>query len=128
MVQGGIVLDNSVIVKEKTRLGVPLKYEVNAADAYGLNEEIIGKIADTLTPEQKSYVDELQSYLTELGEEGNKVSMALYGIKLFKEQNYLPIKSAEWYSNFSPDSTNEFSMRNSALEVYKRQVLWQISR
>lgn len=114
LVQGGIVLDNSVIVKEKTRLGVPLKYEVNAADAYGLNEEIIGKIADTLTPEQKSYVDELQSYLTELGEEGNKVSMALYGIKLFKEQNYLPIKSAEWYSNFSPDSTNEFSMRNSA--------------
>ena len=114
LVQGGIVLDNSVIVKERTRFGVPLKYEVNAADACGLNEEIIGKIADTLTPEQKSYVDELQSYLTKLGEEGNKVSMALYGIKLFKEQNYLPIKSAEWYSNFSPDSTNEFSMRNSA--------------
>ena len=114
LVQGGIVLDNSVTVKEKTRFGVPLKYEVNAADAYGLNEEIIGEIADTLTPEQKSYVDELQSYLTKLGEEGNKVSMALYGIKLFKEQNYLPIKSAEWYSNFRPDSTNEFSMRNSA--------------
>lgn len=62
------------------------------ADAYGLNEEIIGQIVDTLTPKQKSYVDELQSYLTKLGEEGNKVSMELYGIKLFKEQNYLPIE------------------------------------
>lgn len=115
LVQGGFVFDNSVIVKEKSKvLKAPLKYEVNVADAYGLNEEIIGQIVDTLTPEQKSYVDELQAYLTKLGEEGNKVSMELYGIKLFKEQNYLPIKSAEWYSNFRPDSTNEFSMRNSA--------------
>ena len=65
------------------------------ADSYKLNKEQCEAITNTLTKEQKAYVEDMQKYLSEtMGEKGNEVSMLLYGIKMFGEKNYFPIHIA----------------------------------
>jgi Spy/CpxP family protein refolding chaperone/predicted component of type VI protein secretion system len=65
------------------------------ADSYKLTREQCEAITNLLTPEQKAYVEEMQKYLSEvMGAKGNEVSMALYGIEMFKEKNYFPIHVA----------------------------------
>lgn len=65
------------------------------ADSYKLSKEQCEAITDLLTKEQKSYVEDMQKFLSEtMGEKGNEVSMMLYGIKMFTEKNYFPIHIA----------------------------------
>ena len=65
------------------------------ADSYKLTKEQCEAITDLLTKEQKSYVEDMQKFLSEtMGEKGNEVSMTLYGIKMFTEKNYFPIHVA----------------------------------
>ena len=65
------------------------------ADSYKLTKEQCEAITDLLTKEQKSYVEDMQKFLSEtMGEKGNEVSMMLYGIKMFTEKNYFPIHIA----------------------------------
>lgn len=62
------------------------------ADSYKLTKDQCKAITDLLTAEQKAYVEDMQKFLSEtMGEKGNEVSMLLYGIKLFGEENYFPI-------------------------------------
>ncbi len=113
LVQGGIVFDSDVKVTEKVK-GIPVKYKVNTADAFNLSPEIIGEIIDSLTAEQKAFVEEMQSFLSDtMGEKGNEVSLAMYGIKLFKEKFYFPLKSSEYYMNFTADEAGEVKLKNS---------------
>ena len=50
------------------------------------------------TKEQKAYVDEMQAYLSDvMGAKGNEVSMKLYGIQMFKEKFYFPLRSSGAY-------------------------------
>lgn len=65
------------------------------ADSYKLSKEQCEAITSLLTKEQKGYVEEMQKYLSEtMGAKGNEVSMQLYGIKMFGEENYFPIHIA----------------------------------
>ena len=65
------------------------------ADSYKLTKEQCEAITNLLTKEQKSYVEDMQKFLSEtMGEKGNEVSMTLYGIKMFTEKNYFPIHIA----------------------------------
>ena len=65
------------------------------ADSYKLTKEQCEAITNTLTKEQKGYVEDMQKFLSEtMGEKGNEVSMLLYGIKMFGEKNYFPIHIA----------------------------------
>ena len=65
------------------------------ADSYKLTKEQCEAITNLLTKEQKSYVEDMQKFLSEtMGEKGNEVSMTLYGIKMFTEKNYFPIHVA----------------------------------
>ena len=65
------------------------------ANSYKLSKEQCEAITNTLTKEQKAYVEDMQKYLSEtMGEKGNEVSMLLYGIKMFGEKNYFPIHIA----------------------------------
>lgn len=65
------------------------------ADSYKLNKAQCEAITNTLTKEQKGYVEDMQKFLSEtMGEKGNEVSMMLYGIKMFGEKNYFPIHIA----------------------------------
>ena len=63
------------------------------ADSYKLSKEQCEAITNTLTKEQKNYVEDMQKFLSEtMGAKGNEVSMLLYGIKMFNEKNYFPIR------------------------------------
>ena len=111
---GGFVFDSSIEVTKKSKLGIPLKYTVKTADAYNLSKETLGNIIETLTAEQKAFVDEMQSYLsTVMGEKGNEVSLEMYGVKLFKEKNYFPLKSAKQFMFEQSESAGEVRIKNS---------------
>jgi hypothetical protein len=95
---GGFVFDGLTEVKEKTKLGITKTYQLKDATAYNLSDETLADIIAKLTPEQKAFADTMQEYLsTVMGEKGNEVSLELYGVKLFKEKNYFPLKSAPQY-------------------------------
>ena len=95
---GGILLNESVI-KEKNLLGKTVNVKVNDSTAYRLNKMQVGEIIATLEkefPGAKDFVDEMQKYLSDtMGEKGNEVSMKMYGIRLFKEEHYFPLKSSK---------------------------------
>ena len=113
LVQGGIVLDSNEEIKEKVK-GVPVKYKVNTSEAFNLSPETIGEIIGSLSSEQKSFVEEMQLFLSDvMGEKGNEVSIEMYGIKLFKEKFYFPLKSSEYYMNFTAEEAGEVKLKNS---------------
>ena len=114
LIKGGIVFDDAVKVKEKKK-GVTLSYTVNTSEAFNLSVDTLGEIIDTLTEEQKSYVKDMQSYLSDtMGGKGNEVALELYGVKLFKEKNYFPLKSSQYYMNFTAEEAGETKIKNSS--------------
>ena len=65
------------------------------ASSYKLSKDQCEAIIGLLTKEQRGYVEDMQKFLSEvMGEKGNEVSMLLYGIKMFAEENYFPIHVA----------------------------------
>ena len=81
---GGIVLDDGT--------GNATSYKISKETL----SEIIAKV--TSNTELKAFVDEMQEYLSSvMGEKGNEVALELYGIKLFKEKFYFPLKSSPIY-------------------------------
>ena len=114
IIEGGVVFEDALLV-EKNKLGVPIKYEVTTKDAFNLSEETFAEIANSLTTEQKAFVDEMQAYLSDnMGAKGNEVSMKLLGVKLFKEKFYLPIKSSQYYMNFKTEEAGEVKLKSPA--------------
>lgn len=92
---GGIVFDETTEITIKKKLGVPIKFNPTEATAYNLSFETLTDIISKLTPEQLKFVDAMQDYLSKtMGEKGNEISLEMYGIKLFKEKHYFPLKSA----------------------------------
>ena len=97
ILNGGFVFEaNSTVLVDKK--GIKRTYLHDGATSYKLNEVTLNEIVNSLTAEQKAYVDEMQKYLSEvMGAKGNEVSMKLYGIRMFKEQNYFPLRSSGAY-------------------------------
>jgi hypothetical protein len=111
---GGFIFDDAIEVTEKNKVGIPLKYEVNDANPHRLGQiqmmEVIGK----LTQDQKAFIDEMQAYLSDvMGAKGNEVSLALYDIKLYKEKNYFPLKTARYFREFDPEKSGTPKIKNS---------------
>ena len=104
---GGIVFGKNGKIKVKKK-GVTLTMSQIKARAYTLDEQVLDEIIGKLTPEQKAFVEEMENWLsTKPAEWGNEVSRELYGINLFKEKVYWPIKSAsEYLQSRSGDSDN----------------------
>ena len=113
--KGGIVLDETTEVTIKNKLGIPIKFNPTQATAYNLSDGVLADIISKLTPEQKSFVDAMQDYLsTTMGEKGNEVSLALYGVKLYKEKNYFPLKSAtQFMAKAKEQQKGEVKVKNS---------------
>lgn len=88
--KGGFVFDNNVVdSKGRTH---------SDATAYNLSDQTILKIIGTLNQGQMRFVESMQGYLSDvMGAKGNEVSMAMYGIKLFREKNYFPLRTAIQY-------------------------------
>ena len=96
--KGGIVIDETTEITVKNKLGIPVKFNPTEATAYNISDETLANIISKLTGEQKSFVDEMQDYLsTVMGTKGNEVSLEMYGVKLFKEKFYFPLKSAQQF-------------------------------
>ena len=98
LLNGGFVFEENSTVVVDGKLGIKKTYIHKGATSYKLNEATLNGIINSLTTEQKAYVDEMQAYLSDvMGAKGNEVSMALYGIKMFKEKFYFPLRSSGDY-------------------------------
>ena len=97
LLKGGFVFDGNTEV-QVNKMGIKVTYLNKTAKAHNISPEIMGQIISKLTAEQKAFVDEMQDYLsTTMGEKGNEVSMQMYGVKLFNEKHYFPLRSAGQY-------------------------------
>ena len=112
--KGGFVFDSSIEVVKRSKLGIPVKYRVNTAHAHALSRDTLMEICKTLTDEQVKFVDEMQGYLsTVMGEKGNEVSLKMYGVKLFKEKFYFPLKSAKQFMYEQYEVAGDRKIKNS---------------
>ena len=116
---GGFIFDDAIEVTEKNKLGIPMKYEVNDANPYRLKKEHLGNVIGILDTDAlknvKGFVDEMQAYLSDvMGAKGNEVSLAMYDIKLYKEKNYFPLKSAKYFREFDPEKNGTPKIKNSS--------------
>ena len=112
---GGIVFDESTKIIKKTKMGISLEFNPTEATAYNISEETLADIISKLTDEQKAFANEMQDYLsTVMGAKGNEVTMAMYDIKLFKDKNYFPLKSAQQFMEKARDQQKgEVKIKNS---------------
>jgi hypothetical protein len=112
---GGFVFDSNIeTTKVKDGKKSILKYKVNTADAHQITPEIMADIIGNLTREQAMFVDEMQDYLsTVMGAKGNEVTSKMYGIKLFKEKFYFPLKSAKQFMFEQNEVSGEVRIKNS---------------
>ena len=113
--KGGIVIDETTEITVKNKLGIPVKFNPTEATAYNLSDATLAEIISKLTAEQKSFVDEMQDYLsTVMGNKGNEVSLEMYGVKLFKEKFYFPLKSAQQFmAKAKEQQKGEIKIKNS---------------
>jgi hypothetical protein len=116
MTQGGFTFDRgSEYVDEKGRK----RKHVRLTETYTVSIELINEIVKTLSEEQIGYVDAVQAYLTSLGEKGNEISRTLYGIDLFTEKAYFPLKSDADYRSSVEQALNEtqtqVSLKNTGM-------------
>ena len=95
---GGFVFAPDAKAIEKFK-GSKALYETHLNDqtTHRMRKQDIDKMSELLTEEQRAYAKTVQKYLTSLGAKGNEVSRKLYGIDLFKETAYFPIKSSHDY-------------------------------
>ena len=94
LLKGGFVFGKNTEVVV-TKNGIKRTYLNKSAKAHNISDEIMGEIVSKLSAEQRGFVDEMQDYLsTTMGAKGNEVSMRLYGVKLFMEKFYFPLRSA----------------------------------
>lgn len=111
--KGGFVFDSNTKVKRSWK-GITYEATVNTAAAHNLTPEILADIVSKLTPEQKGFVESMQSYLSDvMGAKGNEVSMAMYDVRLFKEKNYFPLKSSKLFIYQQTEAAGEIKLKNS---------------
>ena len=98
LLKGGFVFDEATeVIVEKAR-GIKQTMLLEDSTAYNVSMEILAEIVSKLNAEQKAFVDQMQDFLsTTMGDKGNEVSMQLYGVKLFNEKFYFPLRSAGQY-------------------------------
>ena len=110
---GGFVFDDNIEVIEKKH-GVPVKYNMKTQQTYNLTKSELDTIIGELGDGQKAFVDEMQTFLSEtMGDKGNEVSLAMYDIKLFNEENYFPLKTAKYYIGFDAEKKGLPNLKNS---------------
>lgn len=87
------------IVASPVTFGAKMKDGVKAVheqvESVMITHDEVLEIISKLTPEQVKLADEMQSLLNnEMAAWGNETSLEMYGIKLFREKDYFPIKSS----------------------------------
>lgn len=97
------------------KLPIKLSYIMNATRTHIVPKGAYADVAALLTTEQRKYVDAMQDYLSKvMGAKGNEVSMQMYGVKLFEETMYFPLKTASEYREEALGATaGEVKLRNT---------------
>ena len=113
--KGGIVIDETTEITIRNKLGIPVKFNPTEATAYNISAETLADIVSKLSEDQKKFVDDMQEYLsTVMGAKGNEVSLVMYGVKLFKEKFYFPLKSAtQFMAKAKEQQKGEVKIKNS---------------
>lgn len=84
------------------------KWRKRDAGTHHLTESDLDLFAETLTPEQKAYANEMRDYLAkDLAVKGNEITRQLYDINKFVEDKYFPIKVAQEYLDGTPIKETE---------------------
>ena len=93
----GFVHSKEVPIKQKWgKLKLNLKFIKDTTRAYQVTEDMYTELGKLLTEEQKDYARAMRDYLAEvMGAKGNEVSRELYGIEMYGEKFYFPLKSAK---------------------------------
>ena len=110
---GGFMLDNSehYITNIVDRA---LPKVSTTAQTYRLTRKELDAVCSKLTPQQRAFVDATQNYLSaDLADKGNEVSMKLYGIKLFKDKDYFPLRTASQGRYQSAELIDQNKLKNS---------------
>lgn len=97
------------------RKGKVLEMVKSNEAGYKIDDATLDAIKSALTAEQRAYVDEMQTYLTEMGEKGNEVTRVLWGIDLFKEKVYFPLKSSKDFIFQANQTAQEASLKNDGM-------------
>lgn len=110
--------DTEVVEKNgKTKTKKIVKYRINDASAYKITQETMDNIKAELEkiPGIIEYIDEMQAYLSKvMGAKGNEVSMEMYGVELFGENYYFPLKSAQQYLYEQNEVAGEVRLKNAS--------------
>lgn len=116
LAKGGVVFaPNTKVVTKTLAGGIKVVQDLNDATAYNLPKDVQAEIIDTLTDKQKAFVDDMRDYLSDvMGAKGNEVSLEMYGVKLFNEKYYFPLKSASQYMDTAEQQAKgEVKIKNS---------------
>ena len=103
--------DKSTFRKGKFGLELVRKDDVG----YKVDPVMLEQIKKDLSDSQIKYVDEMQEYLTKMGEKGNEVTRIMWGIDIFKEKSYFPLKSKKDFINKSTETAQAVSLRNDGM-------------
>ena len=113
MEKGGFFFNNKETFKtDKTGI---LQFIASNESGYKVDASVFAKIKGSLTAEQIAYVDEMQSYLTKMGEKGNEVTRVMWGIDIFKEKVYFPLKSKEDFIYQANTPAETSSLKNDGM-------------
>lgn len=82
---------------------------------YKVDVEMLEQIKQDLSKDQLKYVDEMQEYLTKMGEKGNEVTRLMWGIDIFKEKVYFPLKSDKDFIKSSNETAQSVSLKNDGM-------------
>ena len=117
LTKGGIVFKSGTKVVKEGKNGIKRTYIRDNAESYQLSEKVLGEIIAKLSDKQKAYVDALQKYLSvTMGAKGNEVSMKLYGVNLYGEENYFPMHVAPQYKPEAQKSADEKAVGQASLK------------
>ena len=112
MEKGGFFFNNKETFRKK---GGVLEFIASNESGYKVDARIFAQIKGALTAEQIAYVDEMQAYLTQMGEKGNEVTRQMWGIDLFKEKAYFPLKSKEDFIYQANTPAETSSLKNDGM-------------
>ena len=112
MRKGGFFFNDKETFRKK---GGVLSFVKSNEEGYYVDEKVLSSIVGAMTQEQVDYVDAMQEYLTKMGEKGNEVSRVLWGIDIFKEKVYFPLKSSKDFIFQANQTAQEASLKNDGM-------------